>query len=164
MKRGTRSQHRVRRINTLTLKNRMKRSHSFLSSSAPKFQQEITVKFMEILIMIKLFHWKTHSYATHKATDELYSKLNENKISYLNTGLLIANRLSAPFDSAILLPYANKNDGAFKKYINYEYFFKSTLNSLVPGVLYPDATISTSRLINVIFRNVSIEHIKKYGY
>jgi len=28
--------------------------------------------------MIKLYHWKTHSYPTHKATDELYSKLNEN--------------------------------------------------------------------------------------
>jgi DNA-binding ferritin-like protein len=28
--------------------------------------------------MIKLYHWKTHSYATHKATDELYTKLNEN--------------------------------------------------------------------------------------
>jgi hypothetical protein len=28
--------------------------------------------------MVKLFHWKTHSYATHKATDELYEKLNEN--------------------------------------------------------------------------------------
>ena len=28
--------------------------------------------------MIKLFHWKTHSYSTHKATDELYSKLNDD--------------------------------------------------------------------------------------
>jgi hypothetical protein len=29
-------------------------------------------------MMVKLFHWKTHSYPTHKATDDLYSKLNEN--------------------------------------------------------------------------------------
>ena len=42
------------------------------------FQKEITVKFLELLMMIKLFHWKTSSYATHKATDELYSKLNED--------------------------------------------------------------------------------------
>jgi len=33
---------------------------------------------MELLTMIKLYHWKTHSYSQHKATDELYSKLNEN--------------------------------------------------------------------------------------
>jgi DNA-binding ferritin-like protein len=43
-----------------------------------KFQKEITVVFFEILLMVKLFHWKTISYATHKATDELYTKLNEN--------------------------------------------------------------------------------------
>lgn len=42
------------------------------------FQKEITVKFLELLMMIKLFHWKTLSYATHKATDELYSKLNDD--------------------------------------------------------------------------------------
>ena len=58
--------------NTLTRKNRK------VLSSAQKFQQEITVKFMEMLIMIKLYHWKTHSYATHKATDDLYTKLNGN--------------------------------------------------------------------------------------
>jgi len=42
------------------------------------FQSEITCKFLEMLIMVKLYHWKTQSYAQHKATDELYSKLNEN--------------------------------------------------------------------------------------
>lgn len=34
--------------------------------------------FLEILNMVKLYHWKTHSYAQHKATDDLYSKLNEH--------------------------------------------------------------------------------------
>ena len=42
------------------------------------FQKDVTVKFLELLMMVKLFHWKTLSYATHKATDELYSKLNEH--------------------------------------------------------------------------------------
>ena len=31
-----------------------------------------------MLMMVKLFHWKTTSYSTHKATDELYEKLNAN--------------------------------------------------------------------------------------
>ena len=43
-----------------------------------RFQKEITIKFLEMLIMIKLFHWKTLEYSTHKATDELYSSLNGN--------------------------------------------------------------------------------------
>lgn len=48
------------------------------SSSMKKFKKEITVIFFEMLLMVKLFHWKTYSYATHKATDDLYSKLNED--------------------------------------------------------------------------------------
>jgi DNA-binding ferritin-like protein len=38
----------------------------------------IVKKFMELLTMIKLYHWNTHSYSQHTATDELYGKLNEN--------------------------------------------------------------------------------------
>ena len=47
------------------------------------FHREITIKFLEMLLAIKLFHWKTTSYATHKATDELYTKLNENMDSFI---------------------------------------------------------------------------------
>ena len=47
------------------------------------FQKEITVVFLEMLLMIKLYHWKTHSYATHKATDSLYDKLNSNMDSFI---------------------------------------------------------------------------------
>jgi maltodextrin utilization protein YvdJ len=53
------------------------------SSTLSDFQKEITVVFFEILLMIKLYHWKTHSYPTHKATDELYTKLNENMDSFI---------------------------------------------------------------------------------
>jgi DNA-binding ferritin-like protein len=52
-------------------------------SSLASFQKEITVVFFEILMMVKLFHWKTTSYPTHKATDELYTKLNENIDSFI---------------------------------------------------------------------------------
>ena len=55
-----------------------RRRHSTGSSSLAAFQKEITVVFLEMLMMVKLFHWKTTSYATHKATDELYTKLNAN--------------------------------------------------------------------------------------
>jgi DNA-binding ferritin-like protein len=57
-------------------KNKTLRSSS--SSSLASFQKDVTLVFLEMLMMVKLYHWKTHSYATHKATDELYSKLNEN--------------------------------------------------------------------------------------
>ena len=64
------------------------------SSSFAAFQKEITVIFFEMLLMVKLFHWKTSSYATHKATDDLYTKLNANMDSFIEvllgkTGLRI---------------------------------------------------------------------------
>jgi DNA-binding ferritin-like protein len=34
--------------------------------------------FLEMLNMVKLYHWKTQSFAQHKATDELYASLNQN--------------------------------------------------------------------------------------
>lgn len=48
------------------------------SGSFSAFQKEITVVFFEMLLMVKLFHWKTTSHSIHKATDELYTKLNAN--------------------------------------------------------------------------------------
>ena len=67
---STRSQRKTRRMN---LSASMSKNYSLSA-----FQKEITVVFLEILLMVKLFHWKTTSYATHKATDELYTKLNAN--------------------------------------------------------------------------------------
>ena len=52
-------------------------------SSFSAFQKEITIVFLETLLMIKLFHWKTTSYATHKATDDAYAKLNANMDSFI---------------------------------------------------------------------------------
>lgn len=43
-----------------------------------QFENEVTVYFFEMLLMIKLFHWKTFCYATHKATDHIYDKVNEH--------------------------------------------------------------------------------------
>ena len=34
--------------------------------------------FLQMLNTTKLYHWKTHSFSQHKATDELYGKLSEN--------------------------------------------------------------------------------------
>lgn len=43
-----------------------------------KRNSSIVYTFLQVLNMVKLYHWKTHSYAQHKATDELYGRLNEN--------------------------------------------------------------------------------------
>ncbi len=47
------------------------------------FEKDITIMFMEILMMVKLYHWKTHSYAQHKATDDFYGSLNDHMDEFI---------------------------------------------------------------------------------
>jgi len=72
----------MKSIKKHTRSRRRTRKHSggksTTTSSLPAFESEITHKFLEMLNTIKLFHWKTYSYATHKATDDLYAKLGDN--------------------------------------------------------------------------------------
>ena len=68
---------RRRSNNTYSRKNRN------TGSTMSAFQKQITVVFLEMLMMVKLFHWKTHSYATHKATDQLYDSLNDNMDKFI---------------------------------------------------------------------------------
>ncbi len=42
------------------------------------YKAHITKVFLELLNMIKLYHWKTRSYAQHEATDKLYESLNKH--------------------------------------------------------------------------------------
>lgn len=46
--------------------------------SAQLFAQEHVILFMEMLMLVKLYHWKTYGYAQHKATDEFYGSLNDH--------------------------------------------------------------------------------------
>lgn len=39
--------------------------------------------FLEMLNTIKLYHWKTTSYANHKATDKLHTRLSESIDKYV---------------------------------------------------------------------------------
>lgn len=48
------------------------------STNGKYSQPNIVTMFLQMLNTVKLYHWKTSSYAQHKATDELYSKLNES--------------------------------------------------------------------------------------
>lgn len=65
---------RKNKKNKLSLKN----INKILKSKSSTFEKNITVVFFEMQLMVKLFHWNTKSYATHKATDEFYGKLSDN--------------------------------------------------------------------------------------
>jgi DNA-binding ferritin-like protein len=48
------------------------------SKKTHKMKEELVNLLLKLLINVKVYHWKTKSYAIHKATDHLYEELNEN--------------------------------------------------------------------------------------
>ena len=53
-------------------------------SDVPKNTQIVRI-LMEMLNVVKLYHWKTHSHPEHVATDQLYERLNENIDKFVET-------------------------------------------------------------------------------
>jgi DNA-binding ferritin-like protein len=80
-------------------------------------QQEIVTMFLQMLNTIKLYHWKTHSYAQHKATDELYGNLNTNIDSFVEVMLgKNGSRVNLTGQKSLpLLDYTNLTD--FKRQV-----------------------------------------------
>jgi DNA-binding ferritin-like protein len=58
--------------------NKTKKSRNSSLPLKQYTQQRIVTMFIQMLNTVKLYHWKTSSYSQHKATDKLYSNLNEN--------------------------------------------------------------------------------------
>lgn len=54
----------------------LKRSNKINSGSIANLARIVIPKFLEMINTIKIYHWKTSSYATHKATDQLFADLN----------------------------------------------------------------------------------------
>ena len=66
--------------------------------------------FLGLLNSIKLYHWKTYSFSQHKATDELYSKMNEHIDKFME--ILLGKDQSRIPDFNIRVPLVN--DASFK--------------------------------------------------
>lgn len=53
----------------------MKKPIRYLENSK---KSQIIKIFLEMINIIKLYHWKTHSYSEHKATDEIHGRISSN--------------------------------------------------------------------------------------
>ena len=120
---------KTRKMRSLHKSTRKNKSNDTSSSSMKHLEQEIVVKFLQILNMVKLYHWKTYSYATHKATDDLYSKLNENMDKFIEVLLGKAgNRINLLKTSSLKLKDFNSSVD--------EQYSKISVLSLVPSRLH----------------------------
>ena len=77
MKQTTKTTMRMRKKNK-SIKNKSIKNKSIKNKSIKNkvVHKDIIYFFLQMINAIKLFHWKTTDYATHKATDQLYADLN----------------------------------------------------------------------------------------
>ena len=122
-----------------------------------KFEQQIVIKFITLLNTIKLFHWKTHSYATHKATDELYGQLNESIDNFIEVLLgKSGDRVNLTNVKQILL----KDFTSLEQFKREIYEYKSYLVSLDNNPALK--TMSNSDLYNI--RDEILSNLNKFMY
>ena len=77
----------MRNKNRKTMRNNKPKN-----SVSDKIKQNIMVQFLELLNMIKLFHWKTCSYSLHKSTDLLYEQLNKHIDKFIELLIIKDNK------------------------------------------------------------------------
>ena len=107
-----------------------------------EMEGDMILFFIEMLTTVKLYHWKTQSFATHKATDELYDDLNKYVDEFVEVmlGYKGGNRVNLPRTSVKLNDFMTAEQ--FKRKLN-EY--KSTLISYT-RILDPE---QNSDLLNI---------------
>jgi hypothetical protein len=104
------------KVNTVkTTKTKTVRKVSTKKTTYSK--EEVAKKFIQMLNTVKLYHWKTHSYSTHKATDDLYGNLNDGIDKFME--ILLGKNGSRidlkPSENISLKAFSNATD--FKKEI-----------------------------------------------
>jgi len=112
----------------------MKTRKNIYKKKTPKnhFKEEIVMKFLVVLNMTKLYHWKTCNYSAHKASDELYDVLNKNIDRFVEVMLGKLNGERVNLENIKMIPLIDFPSGShfdddMKREINH---FKSYLVEL----------------------------------
>ena len=89
------------------------RKRSSGSSAIAGLARLVIPEFLEMINTIKIYHWKTSSYATHKATDQLFADLNTKTDEFVEV-LLGKSEINRDkilnFPSAKIQSFANNVD------------------------------------------------------
>lgn len=109
-------------------KAKTQKKKSMSNSSSEAFQQTVVKMFLEMLNTVKLYHWKTSSYAQHIATDTLYADLNVSIDQFVEIMLgKKGNRVNLTGQKSLpLMDYTDVTD--FKKKIDDFKDFMTSLN------------------------------------
>jgi len=124
---ATRSIHRGGRKSKTARKTRK------ATNKSNSIKSRIIQKFLGLLVLVKLYHWKTKSYAQHKATDEFYGKLNENIDKFVEVLLgKTETRIRMVEKKLNMIDSASTEDFKDRVY-EYREFLTSDLNRIFKG-------------------------------
>ena len=123
------------------------KKHSASAASAPRAlgpaalgPAALVPTFLHMLNTVKLYHWKTTSFSTHKATDELYSELNEKIDEFVE--VMLGKREMGGRAKLLNVPMIKlsvySNNEAFKKQIESYKHFLLAFNETLGGVVNTD--------------------------
>jgi DNA-binding ferritin-like protein len=112
----------------ITKKNR--RGQKIDNKLTQSFEKTIVLTFLQMLNTVKLYHWKTTSFATHKATDELYSQLNKSIDNFVEILLgKFGDRVNLTKVKSIPLCDFSTQEQFIKKVVQYKEFLVSLDNN-----------------------------------
>jgi hypothetical protein len=147
----------IRRRNSYSSTRRNLYSNNSFSSKMSSFEKEVTIKFLEMLMMVKLYHWRTRSHATHKATDELYSSLNEHIDNFIEVLLGKAgNRIGLINNKSFSLIDVDSQEKLQQKIISFKSYLVGLNSNKTIG------TMSNSDLLNI--RDEILGDLNKFLY
>jgi DNA-binding ferritin-like protein len=118
---------------------------------------DLVICLLELLMSVKFYHWRTSSYSTHKATDELYGDLNDNIDEFTETLMgAMGSRIPATNKLNLTIPKDNKHMGELiDKSVNFLAEFDFTK-------LSKSANTTTTDLMNIRDEMVGQLHKTKY--
>jgi DNA-binding ferritin-like protein len=106
---------------------------------------------------VKLYHWKTSSFAQHKATDELYSQLNESIDTFVET-MLGKNGSRVNLTGSKSIPLLDYNDVSdFKKEVEH---YKNYLIDMTNDTILKSGT--NTDLLNI--KDEILGHLNQFTY
>jgi hypothetical protein len=110
-----------------------KRHHPRIHHINAGKKSQMVRMFLDMLNTVKLYHWKTRSYAQHKATDELYGRLNENIDKFVEVLLgKTETRIRMVEKKLNMIDSASTEDFKDRVY-EYREFLTSDLNRIFKG-------------------------------
>ena len=87
-----------------TVRNKLRKSKTLKykkNGGIAGLARVVIPKFLEMINTIKIYHWKTTSYSTHKATDDLFANLNTKTDEFVEVML---GKSEINRDSVLMFP------------------------------------------------------------